>query len=67
MYRRCLELPLLRARRDGIRMVTHNDVSGAQCAQAADTVCALLKSPDWLQAQREARAQNGGLDEDVLR
>ena len=48
-------------------MVTHNDVSGAQCAQAADTVCALLRQPDWLQAQREARAQNGGLDEDVLR
>lgn len=52
--------------RDGIRMVTHNDVSGSQCSEAADMVCALLKRPDWLQAQREALAQNGGLDENVL-
>ncbi len=54
-------------RRDGIRMVTHHQVSAKACAKAAALACQLLDSSDWAHAQRKELAANGGLDEDVLR
>ena len=55
------------ARRDGIRFVTHHQVSSKECAKAALTACQLLEEPGWAHALREAAAANGGLDEGVLR